>query len=436
MKISIIGSGYVGLVTGTCLSETGNNVTCIDNNKEKVTSLKNGIIPIYEPGLDELFKKNVKRDRLHFTADLEAGLKDAQIVFLAIPTPLGTDGRANLSYVLNSAEDLSGLIKKYVVVVNKSTVPVGTAAKVKEILGQKLSPDFFDVVSNPEFLREGRAVENFMKPERVIVGTSSKPAIKLLTELYQPYTGPDNPIILMDEKSAELTKYAANTFLATKISFINEIANLCDQLGANIDYVRAGISSDSRIGKKFLLPGVGYGGSCLPKDIMSLAKTAADNKYDFKILQAVIDTNNSQKLTIAKKIKKYFGITVRNQTIAIWGLSFKPDTDDIREAPAIHTIDCLLEAGAKIKAYDPEAMPNTARLYGDRLTLSDSLYEAVAEADALAIITEWEIFKTPDLSRIKSLMKQPLIFDGRNLYDHSAMHELGFEYHSIGRPQI
>ncbi len=432
MNIAIVGTGYVGLVSGTCFAETGNQVTCIDIDTAKVEKMKNGEIPIYEPGLEVLFHRNIKQNRLHFTTNLAQGIEHAQIIFLALPTPPGADGSADLSYVLGVAKELSKIIKDYKVIVDKSTVPVGTADRVHEVLAEELSEDLFDVVSNPEFLREGVAVQDFMKPERVVIGTSSDKAQKVMKNLYEPFVRQGNPIIYMDERSAELTKYAANAFLATKITFMNEIANLCDKVGADVDQVRKGIGTDSRIGKRFLFPGVGYGGSCFPKDVKALAKTAKQNDYEFRILSAVMDVNAKQKLKIAEGIISDFG----NQpiTIGIWGLAFKPNTDDIREAPALYTIDALLDKGYKLQVYDPEAMSNIKDRYGDKLTYSKDLYSALEGADCLAIMTEWNVFRTPDFSLIKKLMKSNKIYDGRNLYDNQTMKELGFDYHSIGRP--
>ncbi len=436
MNISVIGTGYVGLVTGTCFAETGNNVTCVDIDAAKVEKMKNGVIPIFEPGLEVLFHRNIKQNRLKFTTHLAEGIKDAEIIFLALPTPPGEDGSADLSYVLNSARDLSCIIDNYTVIVDKSTVPVGTAEKVASVLAEKLDLSKFDVVSNPEFLREGVAVQDFMKPERVVIGTSSEKAGDLMRKLYQPFVRQGNPIIFMDERSAELTKYAANSFLATKISFMNEISNLCERTGANVDHVRKGMGTDSRIGKRFLFPGVGYGGSCFPKDVQALAKTSKEHDYDFKILDSVMSVNAKQKLTIADKMISYFGNDISNTTIAMWGLAFKPNTDDIREAPAIYTIEKLLEHGAKIQVFDPEAMPNIKEIFGDKISFAENQYEALKNADALAIMTEWNVFRTPDFNFIKSELKYPIVFDGRNIFDLDIMEEHGFYYESIGRPTI
>ena len=434
MKISIIGTGYVGLVSGTCFAETGNQVQCIDIDQSKVNMMRSGKIPIYEPGLEVLFERNIKQGRLHFTTNLAEGIKEAEIIFLALPTPPGEDGSADLSYVLGVADQLSTLIIDYKVIVNKSTVPVGTADKVAQALGQKLDTALFDVVSNPEFLREGVAVQDFMKPERVVIGTKSDRARAIMKRLYDPFVRQGNPILLMDERSAELTKYAANSFLATKISFMNEVANLCEKVGADVDLVRKGMGTDSRIGKRFLFPGVGYGGSCFPKDVQALHKTAEKEDYNFKILGSVMDVNAHQKLKIADKIIQH--LNQQPATVGMWGLAFKPNTDDIREAPALYTIDKLLEKGYCIKAYDPEAMDNIRAIYGDRIELCSDPYAAAEGADALAIMTEWNVFRTPDFSRLEKALKNKLIFDGRNLYDLDNMEKLGYQYYSIGRRDI
>ena len=434
MNIAIVGTGYVGLVSGTCFAETGNNVVCIDIDENKVLRMQNGEVPIYEPGLEVLFERNTKQGRLSFTTDLAEGIKNAEIIFLALPTPPGADGSADLKYVLKVAEDLSHIITDYKVIVDKSTVPVGTADKVYGRLAANLDESFFDVVSNPEFLREGVAVDDFMRPERVVIGTSSSKAKKVMERLYNPFVRQGNPVIFMDEKSAEMTKYAANSFLATKITFMNEVANLCEEVGANVDMVRKGIGSDSRIGKRFLFSGVGYGGSCFPKDVKALAKTAQENNYDFRILQSVMDVNEDQKSILSRRIKNYFGESIANKTIGIWGLAFKPNTDDIREAPAMTIINELLEAGAKIKAFDPEAMENVKALMGDKITFCDNQYDAIEATDALAVVTEWNVFRTPDYDRIMSSLREPVVFDGRNVFDPVDMKERGFVYSSIGRP--
>ena len=435
MNITVVGTGYVGLVSGTCFAETGNNVVCVDIDENKVQRMKNGEVPIYEPGLEVLFERNTKQGRLSFTTDLAAGIKDAEIIFLALPTPPGADGSADLKYILKVADDLSHIITSYKVIVDKSTVPVGTADKVYARLAANLDESLFDVVSNPEFLREGVAVDDFMKPERVVIGTSSYKAKKVMERLYNPFVRQGNPVIFMDEKSAEMTKYAANSFLATKITFMNEVANLCEEVGANVDMVRQGIGSDSRIGKRFLFPGVGYGGSCFPKDVQALAKTAQENNYDFRILKSVMEVNEDQKSILSTRIKKYFGESIANKTIGIWGLAFKPNTDDIREAPSLTIINELLAAGAKVKAFDPEAMENVKALIGDSITLCDNQYEALEGTDALAVVTEWNVFRTPDYDKIKSSLREPVIFDGRNVFDPVDMKERGFIYSSIGRPK-
>lgn len=435
MKIAVIGTGYVGLVTGTCLSETGINVSCVDIDIKKVEKLKNGVIPIYEPGLDVLFERNIREGRLRFTTNLAEGIEGAKIIFLALPTPPGEDGSADLKYVLKVAEDLGPLLKQYTIIVDKSTVPVGTAEKVRDAIAANASFDF-DVVSNPEFLREGVAVEDFMKPDRVVVGTSSERAKKIMSELYAPLVRQGNPIIFMDERSAELTKYAANSFLATKITFMNEIANICELLGADVDMVRKGIGTDSRIGKRFLFAGIGYGGSCFPKDVQALSKSSQEVKYDFRILNSVMEVNHHQKLKLLDRMKGYFNGDLKNRTIAIWGLAFKPYTDDIREAPSIENIKYLLNEGVKVRAYDPEAMENVKEIFGDSIHYCREEYEALDDADALMIITEWPVFRTPDFEIMESKMKQKVIFDGRNLYDLDSMKEKGFSYFSIGRKEI
>lgn len=438
MNIAVVGTGYVGLVTGTCLAETGNTVVCVDINADKIKKMQSGIVPIYEPHLDTLFERNIKQGRLVFTTNLAEAVEKAKIIFLALPTPPGEDGSADLSYILGVAKDLGALIKDYKVIVDKSTVPVGTADKVRQAIANhlpadKVSEELFDVVSNPEFLREGYAVDDFMKPDRVVIGTSSDKARKIMEELYRPYVRQGNPIIFMDERSAELTKYAANAFLATKITFMNEIANLCEKLGADVDAIRIGIGSDARIGKRFLFPGIGYGGSCFPKDVQALAKSASEVDYDFKILDAVMDINDRQKTIIVPKIKNYFKNDLKGKKIALWGLAFKPDTDDIREAPALYIIDELLKEGVSITAYDPEAMNNVRNLIGDKISYALDEYDALRDADALLIATEWSTFRTPDFEKISGLLKNKTIFDGRNLYGIQQMEDLGFDYYSIGR---
>lgn len=436
MNIAVVGTGYVGLVTGTCFAETGNHVVCVDINEKKVKSLREGVIPIFEPGLDVLFERNTKEGRLHFTTNLAEAVEKAQIIFLALPTPPGEDGSADLSYILGVAKDLGGIITDYKVIVDKSTVPVGTAEKVSSILAGQLSKKLFDVVSNPEFLREGVAVEDFMKPDRVVVGTRSERARKLMKQLYEPFVRQGNPIYFMDERSAELTKYAANSYLAMRISFMNEIANLCEKTGANVDQVRIGMGSDSRIGKRFLFPGIGYGGSCFPKDVQALAKTASDFSYDFKILKSVMKVNGIQKGVLTKKIKKYYKNELEGKTIAVWGLAFKPNTDDIREAPALVIIDELLQLGVKVRVFDPEAMENVKAIYGDRITYCKTMYDTLEGADSLAIMTEWGEFRAPDFERMGTLLREKVIFDGRNLYDLDTVKEHGFNYQSIGRPKV
>jgi UDPglucose 6-dehydrogenase len=444
MKIAVIGTGYVGLVTGTCFAETGNQVICVDIDEKKVNKLSSGQITIYEPGLEKLFLRNQKESRLLFTTSLADGIKEAQIIFLALPTPPGEDGSADLKYVLGVAKDLGKLIQPgdYKVIVDKSTVPVGTADKVYNAIltsGGENGVDLkgsFDVVSNPEFLREGVAVDDFMKPDRVVIGTDSERAKKLMSDLYAPFVRQGNPVIFMDEKSAELTKYAANSFLATKITFMNEVARLCELLGADVDMVRRGIGSDERIGKRFLFPGIGYGGSCFPKDVQALVKSSQEVNYDFKILDAVMEVNEKQKLHLLPKIKTFFNNDLKGKRIAVWGLAFKPNTDDIREAPAFYIIDELLKAGASVAAFDPEAMHNAKQQLGDTITFVHSQYDALHGADALVIATEWSEFRTPDFTRITSLLKNKAIFDGRNLFDLRQMEELGYYYVSIGRRTI
>lgn len=446
MKIAVVGTGYVGLVTGTCFAETGNTVTCIDIDSNKVNKLSNGEITIFEPGLEKIFLRNLKEQRLDFTTDLAKGVADAKIIFLALPTPPGEDGSADLKYILGVAKDLGKIIQpgQYKVIVDKSTVPVGTAEKVtntiiessKTVLpvGEDLGTvGAFDVVSNPEFLREGVAVDDFMKPDRVVIGTSADKAKKIMQELYAPFVRQGNPIIFMDVRSAELTKYAANSFLATKISFMNEIAQLCEKLNADVDMVRKGIGSDERIGKRFLFPGIGYGGSCFPKDVQALVNSSNEVQYDFKILNAVMDVNEKQRLHLLPKIKKYFNGDLKGKKIALWGLAFKPNTDDIREAPALYIIDELLNEGATVAAFDPEAISNVKQLIGDKIEYADNQYDCLKDADALIIATEWNEFRTPDFLKISKLLKNKVIFDGRNLFEVNTLSELGFHYESIGR---
>ena len=432
MKIAVIGTGYVGLVTGTCFAETGNTVTCVDIDVNKIDKLNSGKLTIYEPGLEKIFLRNQKEDRLFFTTSLQEGIKDAEVIFLALPTPPGEDGSADLKYILGVADDLGKIITEYVIIIDKSTVPVGTADKVHAAVAKNATVDF-DIVSNPEFLREGVAVDDFMKPDRVVIGTTSERAKKTLNELYMPFVRQGNPIIYMDEKSAELTKYAANAFLATKITFMNEISNLCELLGADVDMVRKGIGSDERIGRRFLFPGIGYGGSCFPKDVQALAKSSTEVNYDFKILDAVMEINEKQKLHLIPKLKAYFNNDLKGKKIAVWGLAFKPNTDDIREAPALSIIDALLAEGAAVSTYDPEAMNNVKAIYTDKIEFAERQYDALPDADALVIATEWSEFRTPDFDNMISLMKNKVIFDGRNLFDLNKMQELGFYYESIGR---
>ncbi len=433
MKIAVVGTGYVGLVTGTCFAETGNDVICVDIDADKVEKMRNGVVPIYEPHLDVLFERNIKQERLAFTTDLAEAIKDAKVIFLALPTPPDEDGSADLSYILGVAKELGSMITDYKVIVDKSTVPVGTADKVAAALAENLSTDLFDVVSNPEFLREGYAVDDFLKPDRVVIGTSAKKARDVMEHLYKPYVRQGNPIIFMDEKSAELTKYAANSFLATKITFMNEIANFCEKVGADVDMVRIGIGSDTRIGKRFLFPGIGYGGSCFPKDVQALAKSGKEFGYNFGILDSVMEINENQKTIIVPKIKEYFKGDLKGKKIALWGLAFKPDTDDIREAPALYIINELLDAGANITAFDPEAMENVKAKYGDKVTFVENRDAAIDNADALVIATEWQVFRNPDFDMMAEKMNQKVIFDGRNLYDIDEMKGLGFYYSSIGR---
>ncbi|MDC8005068.1 UDP-glucose/GDP-mannose dehydrogenase family protein [Aureisphaera galaxeae] len=432
MKIAVIGTGYVGLVTGTCLAETGNEVICVDIDAEKVAKMRSGIVPIYEPHLDVLFDRNINAGRLRFTTSLDEGLEHGDIIFLALPTPEDEDGSADLSYVLNVADEIGKKIKEYRVIVDKSTVPVGTAEKVTQVIAKNATCEF-DVVSNPEFLREGFAVDDFLKPERIVVGSSSERATKLMQKLYAPFVRSGNPVIIMDEKSAELTKYAANSFLATKITFMNEIANYCEKVGADVDKVRVGMGTDSRIGKRFLFPGIGYGGSCFPKDVKALRKAGRELDYEFQILNSVINVNKTQKTALIPKINKHFGNDLSGKKMAIWGLAFKPETDDIREAPSIDIMEALLSAGVELTVFDPEAMPNIRKRFGERLIYASSMYDALDGADALVICTEWSIFRTPNLNKLKELLNEPTIFDGRNLYNVEEMRSEGFTYQSIGR---
>lgn len=435
MHIAVVGTGYVGLVTGTCFAETGNDVICVDIDEAKVEKMKNGEVPIYEPHLDILFERNIKQGRLEFTTDLKTAIDKCQIIFLALPTPPGEDGSADLSYILNVAEELGKIITEYKVIIDKSTVPVGTAEKVTAAVAENATVDF-DVVSNPEFLREGFAVDDFLKPDRVVIGTRSAKARKVLEELYKPFVRQGNPVIFMDEKSAELTKYAANSFLATKITFMNEIANYCELIGADVDAVRRGMGTDTRIGNRFLFPGIGYGGSCFPKDVQALAKSGKEAGYEFDIISAVMDVNHRQKVTMAQKVKSYFGNDLSGKKLALWGLAFKPDTDDIREAPALYIIEELVAAGAEICAYDPEAMKNVEGVIGDKITYADNQYDALKGADALLIATEWAVFRSPDFEKVNDALKDKVIFDGRNLYDLESMRKLNYYYESVGRKTI
>ncbi|HSD56490.1 MAG TPA: UDP-glucose/GDP-mannose dehydrogenase family protein [Candidatus Saccharimonadales bacterium] len=436
-RVAVVGTGYVGLVTGTCFAELGNNVICVDVDEQKVKRMQDGEVPIYEPGLEALFARNIEEGRLKFTTSLEEAMQGAEIVFLALPTPPGGDGSADLSYVLGVADNLGPLLKDYTVIIDKSTVPVGTAEQVRERIAANTDMQF-DVVSNPEFLREGFAVDDFMKPDRVVIGAGSQRACEVMGELYEPITDEKHPILFMNERSAELTKYAANSFLAMKITFMNQIANLCERVDADVDAVRKGVGADDRIGSRFLYPGIGYGGSCFPKDVLALIHTANEFGYDFDLLKTVIDRNHEQQKVLVEKVKRHFGEDLKGKTFALWGLAFKPDTDDIREAPALVMIDELTKAGAKIQAFDPEAMENVRRQYGDNpgLALVDSGQAALQGADALLIATEWKQFAGSSLETIKDALKQPVVFDGRNLFDLDDMKRVGMYYESIGRPVI
>ena len=433
-KIAVVGTGYVGLVTGTCFAETGNQVICVDIDEKKVERMRNGEVPIYEPHLDVVFDRNINANRISFTTNLKEAIDFAEIIFLALPTPPGEDGSADLSYVLSAAKDIGTLMAEYKVIVDKSTVPVGTAEKVEAAIRENTDLDFA-VVSNPEFLREGFAVDDFLNPDRVVVGTSDERAVRIMTELYKPFIRDGHPLIIMDEKSAELTKYAANSFLATKITFMNEIANFCERVGADVDKVREGIGSDSRIGHKFLYPGIGFGGSCFPKDVSALVKSGSEFDYNFEIIQSVLDVNERQKVVLIDKVISYFG-DVSGMQFALWGLAFKPDTDDIREASALYMIEALINAGASVVAFDPEAMENVKGVVGDDIEFVDDQYDALKGSDALLIATEWSVFRTPDFNKIKTLLNQPIIFDGRNIYDLEEMKNKGFHYSSIGRRTV
>ncbi len=431
MNICVIGTGYVGLVAGTCLAEMGNNVICVDNNEEKLAKLKNGIIPIFEPALEEMIKSNVLENRLSFSCDLKLAVENSTICFIAVGTPQGEDGSADLKYVCNVAEEIGKAINGYKVIVDKSTVPVGTAEKVTEIIKKQTSHEF-DVISNPEFLKQGNAVEDFLKPDRVIIGSNSPRATEIMQELYAPFVRTGNPVIVMDVKSAEMTKYAANSFLAVKISYANEIANICEKVGANAEMVRIGMCSDKRIGSQFLFAGLGYGGSCFPKDVKALIKTANENGCTPELLQSADSVNKRQRLLFIDKITKYFGENVSGKTFAVWGLAFKPKTDDMREAPSITIIKALLEKGAKIQAYDPKAMQTAKSHFGNKITYANNSYDALENADALLLLTEWNEFRRPDFDKIKSLLKASVIFDGRNQYNKKSLTQKGFTYFSIG----
>ncbi len=442
MNIAVVGTGYVGLVSGTCFAESGNHVICVDIDKNKVERLSNGEIVIYEPGLEVLFERNLKEKRLSFTTGLKHAVENSDIIFLALPTPPGEDGSADLSYILGVAENIGHILnelKEYKVIVNKSTVPVGTAEKVNAKIKENYDGEF-DVVSNPEFLREGVAVEDFMKPDRVVIGTKSERARKMMHQLYAPFVRQGNPIYYMDERSSELTKYAANSYLAMRITFMNELANLCEKVGANVETVRVGMGSDNRIGKRFLFPGIGYGGSCFPKDVQALVQTSQQYNYPFTILKSVIEVNDKQKFVLAEKIIRYYNGNLNDKTIAVWGLAFKPNTDDIREAPALYIIPKLVEAGATVQCYDPEAIKNTKAYFEknhpdliSKIHFIDDAYDALKNADALAICTEWNIFRTPEFEQMDKLLKTKTIFDGRNLYEVEDMIDKGYYYNSIGR---
>lgn len=432
MKLSVIGTGYVGLVVGTCFAESGNDVICVDVDEQKLKTLRKGESPIYEPGLTEFLKKNIAEKRLAFTSDLDAAVKKSEVIFLALPTPQAEDGSADLQHVLEVAKKIGRIMNGYKVIVNKSTVPVGTGDRVREIIARETKHPF-DVVSNPEFLKEGAAVNDFMKPDRIVIGSSSPRALAIMQDLYAPFVRTGNPLIVMDIHSSELTKYASNSFLATKVSFMNEIANLCERLGADVDLVRKGMGTDERIGNQFLFAGIGYGGSCFPKDVSALLNTARTNEYDLQILEAVEAVNRRQKLVIVNKIKKHFGARLKGKVIALWGLAFKPNTDDMREAPALTVVDALVREGAVIRAFDPAAMDEAKKRFGKSVKLVDSNYETLKGADALVLLTEWNEFRRPDFERIKTLLREPVVFDGRNIYDPKVMREKGFVYYGIGR---
>ena len=435
MRICVVGTGYVGLVAGACLAEMGNEVICVDNNEQKIKELLKGHIPIYEPGLEELIQANVRENRLNFTTNLVEAVNSSLICFIAVGTPQGDDGSCDLSYVFGVAEEIAKSMTDYKVIVNKSTVPVGTAEKVKNIVKSLTNCDF-DVVSNPEFLKQGAAVDDFLKPDRVIIGSDSHKATEIMQELYSPFLRTGNPVIIMDVKSAEMSKYAANSFLATKISFINELANICEEIGADIEQVRIGMSSDRRIGSQFLFPGLGYGGSCFPKDVKALIKVANDSGVPSKILEAADNINKQQREIFTDKIFRYFGGDLKGKTFALWGLAFKPRTNDMREAPAFTIIRKLIDAGATIQAYDPKAMDEAKKIIGNSVEYAQNSYDALSNADALILVTEWNEFRRPDFERIKKLLKNPVIFDGRNQYDQKRMQERGFEYICIGKQPL
>jgi UDPglucose 6-dehydrogenase len=432
MNISIVGTGYVGLVQGAVFADTGNNVICMDVDEKKINNLKKGIIPIYEPGLEEIVVRNTQNGRMEFTTRLDLAVERSEIIFLCLPTPQSEDGSADLSRVMSVAEQITGHVNAHKIIVSKSTVPVGTIDKVRQIF-KKVTRYTVDVVSNPEFLKEGAAVQDSLKPDRIVIGTHSKRVIEKMTELYEPFVRTGNPILFMDEHSAELTKYASNAFLATKISFMNELANLCEQTGADVNLVRKGMGSDPRIGSQFLFAGVGYGGSCFPKDVKALIKTSQEHEYELKILKAVDEVNTRQKKVLYRKVQKYFDGQLAGKTIAVWGLAFKPQTDDMREAPAVEIISSLIEAKAKVRVYDPIAMIRAKSLLSDRVEYCETNYDALKGADALLIVTEWNDFRKPDFQKMKALMKKPIIFDGRNIYDPKVMKEYGFVYSGIGR---
>ena len=432
MKLSVVGTGYVGLVVGTCFAESGNDVICVDVDEQKLRTLRKGESPIYEPGLTEFLKKNIAEKRLTFTSDLDAAVKKSEVIFLALPTPQAEDGSADLQHVLEVSRKIGRIMNGYKVIVNKSTVPVGTGDRVREIIAKETKHPF-DVVSNPEFLKEGAAVNDFMKPDRIVIGSGSPKALAVMQDLYAPFVRTGNPLIVMDIHSSELTKYASNSFLATKVSFMNEIANLCERLGADVDLVRKGMGTDERIGTQFLFAGIGYGGSCFPKDVSALLNTARSNEYDLQILEAVEAVNRRQKLVIVNKIKKHFSAGLKGKVIALWGLAFKPNTDDMREAPALTVVDALVREGAVIRAFDPAALDEAKKRFGKGVKLVDNNYDAVKGADALVLLTEWNEFRRPDFERIRSLLREPVVFDGRNIYDPKVMREKGFVYYGIGR---